>query len=839
MASLAGRSLVSSYKELLKLNNLTPNSGVSASLQTVEDGFAGATALQLSNAGIASTGTLAVTGDLSVNTNKFNVAAASGNTSVAGSLTAAGDLAVNTNKFNVTAASGNTAVAGTLAVTGASTLNALSATTGSFSSTLSATGNLAINTNKFTVTAASGNTAAAGTLSAVGDFAINTNKFTVTAASGNVSSAGTLSVTGDLNVNTSKFSVLASTGNTSISGTLTVADTVDFASTGAMRIPRGTAGQRPAGDTGMLRFNTNTQSFEGHNGVAWGAIGGSGGVGTSQYVRQTFVATAGQTSFTVTGGYTPDSVDVFQNGVKLVNGSGNDVTITSGTAVVLATGAAAGDVIDVIGLASGNFAGPATAKRQNFIATASQTVFTVTGGYTPNQLDVFQNGTKLVTSVDVDVSNGSTFTLTTPAVAGDSLEVVGFTAANTIAGTLKFQAGTAAAPSITRFEDENTGIFFPAADTIAFSEGGAEAMRIDSSGQVGIGGTPSTLLHLQATSPSLRIQAASGNSGALDFYRTASVNSGQIASESTNALVFSTNGVGNSGLAERLRIDSSGRVGIGTASPSATLEVVGNQIIKNTSDQDGSTQCALGIGRNTVAGDTFLALGTNQTNDYSFIQSQNAGNPTYYNLLLNPKGGNVKIGTATELLSSANRLEVSGTIGIGIKADGGAESPCMLAWNSAASGNNMFAIFYTEASPSSVGSIDFNRASTLTRYNTTSDATLKNIIGDSSGEESVSILKNTKIRDYTWKKDATNKVNVGVVAQELYEVFKGAVSEGGDIVSKDSDGNDITTYRPWGVDKTAFTFHLVAGWQAHEKLIQELKSENDSLKSRIEALEAA
>ena len=485
MASLAGRSLVSSYKELLKLNNLTPNSGVSASLQTVEDGFAGATALQLSNAGIASTGTLAVTGDLSVNTNKFNVVAASGNTSIAGSLTATGDLAVNTNKFNVTAASGNTEVAGTLAVTGASTLNALGATTGSFSSTLSATGNLAINTNKFTVTAASGNTVAAGTLSAVGDFAINTNKFMVTAASGNVSSAGTLSVTGDLNVNTSKFSVLASTGNTSISGTLTVADTVDFTSTGAMRIPRGTAGQRPAGDTGMLRFNTNTQSFEGHNGVAWGAIGGSGGVGTSQYVRQTFVATAGQTSFTVTGGYTPDSVDVFQNGVKLVNGSGNDVTITSGAAVVLATGAAAGDVIDVIGLASGNFAGPATAKRQNFIATASQTVFTVTGGYTPNQLDVFQNGTKLVTSVDVDVSNGSTFTLTTPAVAGDNLEVVGFTAANTVSGTLQFQAGTAAAPSITTFGDTNTGIFFPAGgDTIAFSEGGTEAMRIDSNGKV-------------------------------------------------------------------------------------------------------------------------------------------------------------------------------------------------------------------------------------------------------------------------------------------------------------------------------------------------------------------
>jgi len=50
-----------------------------------------------------------------------------------------------------------------------------------------------------------------------------------------------------------------------------------------------------------------------------------------------------------------------------------------------------------------------------------------------------------------------------------------------------FPAGTAALPAITTTGDLNTGIFFPAADTIAFSEGGVEAMRIDSSGNLGIG----------------------------------------------------------------------------------------------------------------------------------------------------------------------------------------------------------------------------------------------------------------------------------------------------------------------------------------------------------------
>jgi hypothetical protein len=51
--------------------------------------------------------------------------------------------------------------------------------------------------------------------------------------------------------------------------------------------------------------------------------------------------------------------------------------------------------------------------------------------------------------------------------------------------------GSASAPAIYRSNDTNTGIFFPAADTIAFAEGGAEAMRITSAGEVLVGGTTS------------------------------------------------------------------------------------------------------------------------------------------------------------------------------------------------------------------------------------------------------------------------------------------------------------------------------------------------------------
>lgn len=58
-------------------------------------------------------------------------------------------------------------------------------------------------------------------------------------------------------------------------------------------------------------------------------------------------------------------------------------------------------------------------------------------------------------------------------------------------GTLPWrgQNGTAAAPAISASGDTNTGIYFPAADSIGFVEGGAEVMRITSAGYVGIGTT--------------------------------------------------------------------------------------------------------------------------------------------------------------------------------------------------------------------------------------------------------------------------------------------------------------------------------------------------------------
>jgi|688.fasta_scaffold559042_2 hypothetical protein len=97
----------------------------------------------------------------------------------------------------------------------------------------------------------------------------------------------------------------------------------------------------------------------------------------------------------------------------------------------------------------------------------------------------------------------STINASTSGVGGvittaDNTGILNIQTAGTTAVTIDasqraaFVAGTAAAPAITTTGDTNTGMFFPAADTIAFAEGGAEAMRIDSSGNLMVGSTSGT-----------------------------------------------------------------------------------------------------------------------------------------------------------------------------------------------------------------------------------------------------------------------------------------------------------------------------------------------------------
>ena len=122
---------------------------------------------------------------------------------------------------------------------------------------------------------------------------------------------------------------------------------------------------------------------------------------------------------------------------------------------------------------------------------------------------------------------------------------------DSLSAPLTVPAGSAAAPAITTTGDTNTGIFFPAADTIAFAEGGVEAVRIDSSGNVGIGtSSPSTKLQVNGQT---RISDGTTN---IDIVCASTV--GYIGTQTNAPLVLRTNDT------ERARIDSSGNLLVGT-----------------------------------------------------------------------------------------------------------------------------------------------------------------------------------------------------------------------------------------------------------------------------------
>jgi hypothetical protein len=379
----------------------------------------------------------------------------------------------------------------------------------------------------------------------------------------------------------------------------------------------------------------------------------------------------------------------------------------------------------------------------------------------------------------------------------------------------------------------NHPVFFKTNDT--------ERMRIDTSGNVGIGvSDPATYGSLAvyagsaATSRQVIISPNSNSyNGQLSFLRLGTTvwNVG-IDQADSNKFKIANSGTYSLSSGTAMTIDGSGNVGIGTTSPSAKLDVSGNVAILGSGGSatnrlsltyNGTTGEAT-IGPNSTGGSTFLTLGTSSSGTYA----ERARIDSSGNLLVggttSPTGsGNIYVNTrvyvgTTNTDPTANRVN-----GVNILSGGSVYARANTSWDlgrDVTSGQHIG--FYTDNGSARVTAGNISSNGNVTSYNTGSDYRLKEdvapIIG---GLQTISALKPVT---YTWI--GNKQKGEGFIAHELVSVIPLAVTGEKDAVKEDGSP-DIQ-----GVDYSKIVVHLVAA-------IQELKAQNDELKARVAALENA
>jgi Chaperone of endosialidase len=355
----------------------------------------------------------------------------------------------------------------------------------------------------------------------------------------------------------------------------------------------------------------------------------------------------------------------------------------------------------------------------------------------------------------------------------------------------------------------------------SFFSGGSERMRIDSSGNVGIGNTnPSSYGQLVVGNTSSSTQSFQMLTSAADFLiQCSSTAAGGVTLSNgwTNGgqgpLIFANSST------EVMRIDSSGNVGIGTTSPSAKLQVQGSQA--------SGTANVLYLDNSSVTGTTLASVSfSNAGNVKASIAACVAGDGymTFSNNNNSEKmrldaNGNLLVGVTT-----AQSGITTDPVGVSIygNGSGGSQGATVLVRNSSNSvlylnnktSGGQLASFYNGGN--AVGSITSNGSTTT--YGTTSDYRLKeNVQPLANGLTTIGALKPVT---YDW---INNKLaGEGFLAHELQAVIPQAVSGNKDAVEEDG------SIKPQTVDYSKIVVHLVAA-------IQELSAEVTALKAKVGA----
>jgi hypothetical protein len=373
--------------------------------------------------------------------------------------------------------------------------------------------------------------------------------------------------------------------------------------------------------------------------------------------------------------------------------------------------------------------------------------------------------------------------------------------------------GSAATPAI-RGTDTNTGIFFPAADTIAFAEGGAESMRIDASGNLGLG-TTSPVAY--ANYKGLTIADTTG--GFVHLRNTANtqqfelgINGGTgaayLATYTSTPIQFLTNS------AERMRIDSSGNLGLGVT-PSAWDTLLKAITVTNTAVFSGQTNAeGMRLGSNWYYNSGFKYQTTGSASRYDqaagahswlIAASGTAGNAITFRTSLtltgNISGSNVypalqiNSGTATEL--STAKIQT-------IKQDNNTTT------------SNIFVQFLINDGANGCGQITANGANTAA-FGSYSDERLKENVVDL--EPQLANIMSLRAVEFDYIESEGGGHQVGFIAQNMEQIYP-------DVVGEREDG-----------------MKMIAGWSKTEarlvKAIQEQQALITTLTARITALESA
>ncbi len=274
--------------------------------------------------------------------------------------------------------------------------------------------------------------------------------------------------------------------------------------------------------------------------------------------RESFTATGGQTSF-ATAGYTPQFIDVYLNGVKLAPA---DYTATNGSDVVLASGATASDILEIVAYT------PFEVANQTFTGDTSVTNLAVTGTFTSRGID--DNADAVAITIDSSENvgigtsspdyplhvKGATNILKLETTSNGRTQLGGYDSA----GNANFLVGSTDSTNAEFWNYKN--------GYLRFATNSAEAMRLDASGNLLVG----------KTSDNAAISGSIFN-GNGDTYLTA---------EGTRGRVLYLNRLTSDGTIIDLRKDGTTVGSIGVAS-SDNIYLAGN-----------SSHAAIGLGTNSL-----------------------------------------------------------------------------------------------------------------------------------------------------------------------------------------------------------------------------------------------